>query len=428
MEEKTKHLIVISFDGISTKDFDYIKELNNFKSILKEASFSAKVYSVYPTLTYPAHTTIITGKNPVNHGIINNTLLQPKRKSPDWYWNRKYIKSETIYDLASKHDMKVAALMWPVTAKANIKYNMPEIFANRPWHNQILVSLLNGSKYFQYSMNKKYGKLRKGLKQPYLDNFTHKVLLDTIINKQLNLILVHYTDLDATRHMYGFEAKETKEALVRHDIRLGEIIQTLKKEGIYEESTIIILGDHSSLDEDKVININVLFKDKGYLIFDKKGRVKSYRAIAKSCDGSSYIYFKDNSVDFSQEVKKVLEEFNLKNNCIEEIYNGASAGKLGADINCGFMLEARKGYYFLDDIEGEVIKDVSSSSEFTKSTHGYSPYKKDYTTIFIAAGKGIKKGVQLEEMNLVDEGPTIGKLLGLDLKDIDGRVIEEFMK
>lgn len=182
MERKTKHLIVISFDGLSTLDFEYIKSLSNFKNFINESSYCKQVYSVYPTLTYPAHATIVTVKYPKNHGIINNTLLQPNRNSPDWFWQRKYIKGETLYDIAIERGMKVAALLWPVTAKSNIQYNMPEIFANRPWQNQIIVSLLNGSPLFQAMLNNKFGALRDGINQPNLDNFTHQSLLLSLIH------------------------------------------------------------------------------------------------------------------------------------------------------------------------------------------------------------------------------------------------------
>ena len=182
MGKRPKYLFVISFDGLSSLDFEYIKKLPNFKDFLKEASYSKEVYSIYPSLTYPAHVTIVTGKYPKNHGVINNTKLQINKDSPDWYWHRKNIKGETIYDLAIKKGMKVAALLWPVTAKSKIQYNMPEIFPNRPWQNQLMVSAFNGSPYYQYKLNKLYGNLRKGIKQPYLDNFTHHSLLYTIKN------------------------------------------------------------------------------------------------------------------------------------------------------------------------------------------------------------------------------------------------------
>jgi len=434
MKRITKHLIVISFDGLSTLDFEYINSLPNFKSFINESSYCKNVYSVYPTLTYPAHATIVTGKYPKNHGIINNTLLQPGKRSPDWYWHRKYIKGETLYDIAIKSGMKVAALLWPVTAKSSIQYNMPEIFANRPWQNQIMVSLLNGSPLFQIALNNRFGALRDGISQPNLDNFTHQSLLYTIKEKKPDITLVHYTDLDTIRHYYGFYSKEAKEALKRHDSRLGDIIKTLKANNIYEDSTVIALGDHSSLDGDKIINLNILLKENGYIKVDSSGNIIDYRAISKTCDGSAYVYVKDTlNQKLICEIRDLIDYFNMEYKCIEAVFTSDEAKGLGADPQCALMLEANKGYYFLDYVEGEIIKriephEVGRVPDVTSSTHGYSPFKEEYTTVFMAAGCGIKKGAAIGKMNLIDEGPTMAKLLGLELKNVDGRVVEEIFE
>ncbi|WP_411678787.1 ectonucleotide pyrophosphatase/phosphodiesterase [Clostridium thailandense] len=430
MKRLTKYLYVLSFDGLSTLDFNYISTLPNFKSYIEKAAYSKQVYSVYPSLTYPAHATIVTGKYPKNHGVINNTLLQINRKSPDWYWQRKYIKGETLYDLAIDKGIKVAALLWPVTGKSKIQYNLPEIFANRPWQNQIFVSLMNGSPMYQYILNKKFGYLRRGLKQPYLDNFVHASLLNTIEEKDQELVLVHYTDLDTMRHHHGFYSEEAREALERLDQKLGDIINAMKDKCIYEESTLVVLGDHSSLDEDKIINLNVLLKEKGYINV-KNTNIIDYKAIAKSCDGSAYLYVKEDKL--IEELKELLYDFNEQEECIENIYSRQDAEKLGADPKCAMLIEAKKGFYFLDEAEGTVIKQIQPGEagrlpEVTAATHGYSPLKENYTTVFMASGKGINKGNIIEKMNLVDEGPTLAALLGLQFKECDGEVLKEFLQ
>lgn len=431
MERMTKYLYIISFDGLSTLDFNYITSLPNFKEFIGHASYCKNVYSIYPTLTYPAHATIVTGKYPKNHGVINNTLLQSRRISPDWYWQRKYIKGETLYDKAIDRGMKVAALLWPVTAKSRIQYNMPEIFANRPWHNQIMISLLNGSPLYQIDLNRRFSHLRQGLNQPNLDNFTHQSLMYTIKHKKPDLTFVHYTDLDTMRHRYGFSSPEAQEALNRHDKRLGEIIKTLKESSMYKDSSIILLGDHSSLDEDKIINLNVLLKENGLIHMDSKSKIFDYDAILKSCDGSAYIYVKNNNKELIDKVHNIINNFNEKYQCLERIYSSSEASELGADDKCALMLEAKKGYYFLDTPEGEIIQQITPQNishipHATKSTHGYSPFKKNYTTVFIASGKGIRKGMIIDRMNLIDEGPTIAKLLGFELEAADGSAIKEF--
>ncbi|HEX3012597.1 MAG TPA: alkaline phosphatase family protein, partial [Syntrophomonadaceae bacterium] len=82
--------------------------------------------------TYPAHTTIITGVFPDRHGIEANNPNQPGVKDPDWYWYYRDIKSPTLFDYARKSKMTVGTLFWPVTAVADVNYNLPEIWPNKP--------------------------------------------------------------------------------------------------------------------------------------------------------------------------------------------------------------------------------------------------------------------------------------------------------
>ena len=428
---KNKYVIVISFDAVSEEDLEFLSKQPNFSKLIKNGALIKNVESVYPSLTYPAHATIVTGKYPKNHGVINNTVLDFKNDNPDWYWYRKYIKGDTIFDLAEKSGMKTCSILWPVTARSKITYNMPEIFCTKRYDNQILKSALAGSKIYQVNMNKKFGYLRQGMEEPYLDNFATEVAKKTIRELKPNLILIHLIDSDSQKHKYGIENKEVIESLKRHDERLGEIIESLKLAGIYEDSTIIALGDHSQINVNNVIKLNSILM-KNDLINVNGNKIKSYKAIAKSCDGSSYIYLKNkNDVETRKKVRDILNELKNKySNVIEEVYNNEEIKNLGADINASFMIEAKRGYYFIDDFLGEAIEVIDESSKIKhklRASHGYLPSRDNYKTFFIAYGKTIKKGVVLEKGKLINHGPTIAKILEIDLRDCDGIVEERIL-
>lgn len=428
---KNKYVIVISFDAVSEEDLEFLSKQPNFSKLIKNGALIKNVESVYPSLTYPAHATIVTGKYPKNHGVINNTVLDFKNDNPDWYWYRKYIKGDTIFDLAEKSGMKTCSILWPVTARSKITYNMPEIFCTKRYDNQILKSALAGSKIYQVNMNKKFGYLRQGMEEPYLDNFATEVAKKTIRELKPNLILLHLIDSDSQKHKYGIENKEVIESLKRHDERLGEIIESLKLVGIYEDSTIIALGDHSQINVNNVIKLNSILM-KNDLINVNGNKIKSYKAIAKSCDGSSYIYLKNkNDVETRKKVRDILNELKNKySNVIEEVYNNEEIKNLGADINASFMIEAKRGYYFIDDFLGEAIEVIDESSKIKhklRASHGYLPSRDNYKTFFIAYGKTIKKGVVLEKGKLINHGPTIAKILDIDLRDCDGIVEERIL-
>lgn len=425
-----KHTIIISFDAVGSRDWSTLQELPHFKKFIDNSAYCKEVSSVYPSLTYPAHTSIVTGNYPNRHGIINNKLIQPKRETPDWFWKRKYVKGTTFYDEARKSGMKVAALLWPVTAGAKIHYNIPEILANRPWETQELVSFLNGSPIYELELLRNFGHLRDGVKQPALDNFTQQSLLHTLRKYKPGLTMVHFTDVDSNLHDYGIDAPEVKAAFLRHDTRLKEIIETLKSAEMYDDSAIIILGDHSQIAVKNVIYPNYLLKRKGYITL-KNNKIQSWRAYAHNCDGSCYIYLKDkNDLELKAEIKKVLEEMKEQfPEAIEYIFTGEEAEAMGADGDCAFMLEAFEGWYFLAEYE-ELTTEVnmkSNKAHMMLGTHGFLPKKNNYNTFFAAKGVGIASDVEVKEMSLVDEGPTIAKLLGLELPDTDGKVIKELL-
>ncbi|MDZ4975818.1 alkaline phosphatase family protein, partial [Clostridium perfringens] len=80
---KTKHLIILSFDAVSSEDVVKLREFKNFKYLIENGSLINNIESVYPTLTYPAHASIITGTYPSKHGIVNNTLNKAFDANPD---------------------------------------------------------------------------------------------------------------------------------------------------------------------------------------------------------------------------------------------------------------------------------------------------------------------------------------------------------
>src|SRR5215472_4095540 len=98
-------LIMISIDGLRP---DYVTaadthglKIPNLRRFLKEGTFADGVTGVIPTVTYPSHTTLITGVSPTKHGILGNTVFDPLGKNQSgWYWYAEDIKVPTLWDAA----------------------------------------------------------------------------------------------------------------------------------------------------------------------------------------------------------------------------------------------------------------------------------------------------------------------------------------
>ena len=161
---KAKHLIVISYDAFSSDNWERASGLPNLLKLIKSGAYSTKLKSVYPSITYVAHSTIVTGFYPDKHGVYHNNPFQPfiKEAEQRWFWYRDEINVPTIYDKLKEHKMTSAAILWPVTGKARINYNIPEIRAIGK-ENQILKVLKNGSPLFSIDMEMRYGRIRNGI-------------------------------------------------------------------------------------------------------------------------------------------------------------------------------------------------------------------------------------------------------------------------
>ena len=67
-----RHVIVISEDAMVYEDTETLKRLPNFGSIWDRAARVNRVRSIYPTITYPCHVSMMTGVYPDRHGVVNN--------------------------------------------------------------------------------------------------------------------------------------------------------------------------------------------------------------------------------------------------------------------------------------------------------------------------------------------------------------------
>lgn len=425
----THKLVIISIDALGASDIAHYKdELPTINALIESGTLIENVTAIYPSLTYPSHVTLMTGTYPIQHGIVNNTKIQSNRLSPDWYWYDKDIKCQTLYDKAKDAGLSTAAFLWPVTGTSSIDYNIAEIFSNRIWTHQVLVSLKASSSLFLFHMNQKYGHLRKGISQPYLDDFITACAVDTLQTKQPDLTLVHLVDMDSMRHSYGVQSNEAIAALKRQDARVSAIIEATKKAGTYDATNFVILGDHFQLDVDYMICLNTLFTKKGWASPKRNGSIeKNWSVYAKSCDGSAYIYCKKYSAVDPNDILSELSQVDG----IDTIYRSDEVKKFGADGLATFMVEAKKGYYFSDDVRLHVIERVHSydigQPNCYRAVHGFHPNKPNYFTTAIFNGPDIKSGHKIPQARLIDEAPTFAKLLNLTPfpSTIDGSVLDD---
>jgi predicted AlkP superfamily pyrophosphatase or phosphodiesterase len=419
-----RSVVVVSIDGLSTVDLPHLEGLPNFRALMEGGSLCRKMLGIYPTQTYPLHASLITGCYPHRHGINANTLFQPGRTSPDWHWYRSSLRVPALDDVARRQGLKTASLLWPGAARSCNHYVIPEIKATRPGQSYPWLLFTSGSPLFMLHMGLRYRSLLKNLQYFHLDNFTTVVASELIRKRKTNLLLLHLLDLDGTRHRYGFRAAETQKVLEDHDLRLGTLRVAVRDSGAFEDTTFFVFGDHAYIDVHTRIRINAAFQKAGLVDFDAAGKLIRWEAWANCCGGCAQVGLRDAADRTIHDgLAEVFAEFQ-ESGVVQTVFGPDQIRQMKLADRIDYVLEARPGCYFEPEIEAEII---APAADNFRATHGYHPDRPGYSSPFIAAGAGIRTGVQLESFRIVDLGPTLASLLGLQLPAAEGRALKEIL-
>jgi arylsulfatase A-like enzyme len=125
-----RKLLVISVDGLDWRDRDALGlKMPNIRRLLAKSQVADGVTGVWPTITWPSHTTMLTGARPDQHGILANAGGPPDPALS--YWSATKIKVPTLTQCLASAGRTIGAVNWPVTVDAKINWNLPEVYARR---------------------------------------------------------------------------------------------------------------------------------------------------------------------------------------------------------------------------------------------------------------------------------------------------------
>ena len=81
--EPARHVVLISIDGMRPASYTSAgpAKLPTLRALMARGAHARGVIGVLPTVTYPSHTTMITGVPPSVHGIVNNAVLDPESRA-----------------------------------------------------------------------------------------------------------------------------------------------------------------------------------------------------------------------------------------------------------------------------------------------------------------------------------------------------------
>lgn len=392
-----KRLCMISLDAVSCVDAQRLFALPNLKRLREEGVFCSRVETVYPTITYPIHASILTGCYPEKHGIPHNQPFQPDTPPAmrKWYWEVGQIRAKTLHQAAREQGMDVASILWPVTGKnPYTRRNFPEILP-LPGENAALKMLRYGTPLWVLATEVKHGKQRVSIKQPHLDRYAALLCENLYASRRPpDVLTVHLVDLDSMRHWHGTESEEAMQAMERLDENVGCIVQAVKKAGLYEETLFCIVSDHGHRDALRGVLLDAALK-------------KHTGCRAQTLGMGAYVFGED-----LEAAKRYLEE-NREKLCIETLYDQAQIRAMHGPENVQLAVEAKDGCCFVDEMEE------------TRGEHGFSLAYPQARVLWLMCGPGIRKGETMAEAKIVDIAPTLARALGLSMPECQGQAKTE---
>ena len=421
-----KYVIMVTIDGFRPEFYlDSTYAMPTVRELMKNGVAAAALNPVFPSVTYPDHTTMVTGVTPAKHGIYYNTPFEPEGVTGKWNWDYKLIKVPTLWDAMHKAGKITACVRWPVTLNAPIDYRIPEYWNYKDMTDarQYTAEATQPASLWKEVQEKATGMIEaddfNATNNELIQDETTARIAGYIIKKyKPNFIALHLACTDHYEHENGRDHYMVRASVAGADRAVKTLLEGVNRAKIADSTVIIILGDHGFENIHRTFNPNYLLKRAGLITDVKTG---NWKAQFHSSGGSSFLQLKDkNDQATLQKVKNILAQQPDFVKAYYQVIEKAQLNKIGADPDVLIALSGLSGTAFGNKTEVMIEK-----FKGVKGTHGFFPDHKQIQTGFVAFGPGLKKGIVIPVMNMVDIAPLVCKLTGVTLPETDGRLYLE---
>lgn len=412
---EARSLLVISIDGLHP---DYVLaadrhglEVPNLRRFVAEGAHARGVIGVTPTVTYPSHTTLMTGVAPSEHGIASNTPFDPTGSNRDgWYWYAADIRVPTLWSAAAAKGLVTAAVNWPVTVgDTHIRYLLPEFWRAMTPDDQKLLRTLSRPEGLQAELERHLGTfIDGGMDTLDSDRVRTRFAVEILKTRRPELMAVHLVGLDGMEHAQGPFTQPVFAVLEAIDGMVGELSEVALAND--PEATIAIVSDHGFLPTHTAINLRVAFvREK---LIDMEGAtIKHWEAQVWNGGGAAAVVLRQpDDPAQRQRVERLLGKLAADPaNGIARILDKRKVEERKAFPGAEFLVEFAPGFSL-----GSALTGVLRTPATSRGTHGYLPERSELHAAFLIRGRGIAPR-DLGVIDMRQIAPTFAELLGLPL-------------
>lgn len=331
---------------------------------------------MFPTKTFPNHYTIVTGRYPDHHGIVNNTMYDAKLGKfslgnraavRDGRW---WAEGTPIWVTADEQGLKTATMFWPGSSA--------KIHGHRPDHWLPFTDAITA------------------------DQRVDQVLkwLDLPASQRPSFLTLYFDSVDHAGHRYGPDTPQVNAALRKVDHAIARLVAGLKARHLYNHMNIIVVSDHGMASTPKG---QVVLMDK--LIDLRHVRVVSMGIVAGFIPKAAY----------RSEVRAKLLKPHPHMTCWDKadiparLHYGTNPRipPLVCTANVGWQITSSSAL-------------AHRKHPLSLGSHGYDNASPLMRALFIARGPAFRKGLVVPEFPNVDVYPLMTHLLGIPAVANDG--------
>jgi hypothetical protein len=428
--QQRRPVLMISIDGLRpdyvTHADEHQLKIPTLRRFLTQGTYADGVVGVFPTVTYPSHTTLVTGVWPAEHGIVNNGIFDPEHKfGGAWYWYADQIKVPTLWSAARAAGLHTAGVSWPVTVNAtDIEYLIPEY-----WRILTATAPSNpGDRYLMDAISRPDGEVKRigeRVGAPYMmgndttpegDETRTRYSLDILKEHKPEFMTIHLSSLDEEEHLHGPFSQEADDDLERIDAMVARLMA--QEQANFNNAVVLVVSDHGFAPVSHALNLSVALVQAGLMqtATNASGETKvTSWTVSPWPLGSMFAIMLHDPADTAtlEKVRALVTQLaSDPSNGIEAILDAKQVAALGGAPQAALVVTLKVGYTSGSALSGPLV----TGSGLMQGTHGYNPQTTpEMRASFFAMGPDIHHGKDLGTIDMRSIAPTVAAILQVSL-------------
>jgi predicted AlkP superfamily pyrophosphatase or phosphodiesterase len=406
-------VVLITIDGFPARALkDPRLPMPTLRRLQQEGAYAQAMQPINPSVTWPNHTTLITGVTAEEHHVMANGLITfpadgSKPEIKPWTPETELVHARTLYDALAEKGMSAGQVDWVAIYDAK---TVRWAFAERPDADGPIAQDLIAQGLVTHDELQTFGEQGS---PAWRDQIWTDAAIDILVRHTPNLLLFHLLQTDTLQHAYGAMSPAAYGAYAYADACIARLIDAARRAGLLDRMTFVIASDHGFTDYTHVIHANAALAQQG-LLHKENG---SYRGkvwmLPEGGEASLYIHDDAQRAALLPKLKAYFERMPG----VAAVYAGDDAKRIGipsthsTDQAPDLYLTAKAGYSFQDGADQPLITDVAPA----RGGHGYLNTEPDMQALLVMSGAHIRRGVKLGAISNGRVAPTIAKILDVSL-------------